>query len=209
MNKKKLPKAVLLTADEMREAGSKQRQDARRPAEWDDARAAEAATAGASSNVIEMTPKPDNDEIPAAIAPLSPQAAAEAARRRRKAIAIVERHANMSTVGGILPVPILNVAAITAVMVRMVRQLSNLYGVPFQRNRAHALIIGLMGGVMPTGLASAASSALVYVVPGANVLGLVVSSVTAGTCARSLGRLFIDHFESGATLVDFPSKILR
>ena len=66
-----------------------------------------------------------------------------------------------------------------------------------------------MGGVMPTGLASAATSALVYVVPGANVLGLVVSSVTAGTCARSIGRLFIDHFESGATLVDFPSKILR
>jgi uncharacterized protein (DUF697 family) len=207
MNKKKLPKAVLLTADDLREAGAKQRQDARRPAEWDDARAAEAAAPSVSNNVIEMTPKPDNDEI--ALPQLSPQAAAEAARRRRKAVAIVERHANMSTVGGILPVPILNVAAITAVMVRMVRQLSNLYGVPFQRNRAHALVIGLMGGVMPTGLASAATSALVYVVPGANVLGLVVSSVTAGACARSLGRLFIDHFESGATLVDFPSKILR
>jgi uncharacterized protein (DUF697 family) len=209
MNKKKLPKAVLLTADDLREAGAKQRQDARRPTDWDDARAAEADAPSASSNVIEMTPKPDNDQTAIATPELSLQAAAAAARRRRKAIAIVERHANMSTLGGILPVPILNVAAITAVMVRMVRQLSHLYGVPFQRNRAHALVIGLMGGVMPTGLASAATSALVYVVPGANVLGLVVSSVTAGACARSIGRLFIDHFESGATLVDFPSKILR
>jgi uncharacterized protein (DUF697 family) len=205
MNKKKLPKAVLLTADDLREAGAKQRQA--RPAEWDDARATDAAAPSASSNVIEMTPKPDNDQT--ALPQLSPQAATEAARRRRKAVAIVERHANMSVVGGVLPVPILNAAAITAILVRMVRQLSNLYGVPFQRNRAHALVIGLMGGVMPTGLASAASSALVYVMPGANVIGLVVSSVTAGTCARSLGRLFIYHFESGATLVDFPSKILR
>jgi uncharacterized protein (DUF697 family) len=209
MNKKKLPKAVLVTADDLREAGAKQRQDARRPADSDEVRGATAAAPNSSyaDNVIEMTPKPDNDLT--AVAPLSPQAVAEAARRRRRAVAIVERHANMAVVGGVIPIPIANVAAITALMVRMVRQLSRLYGVPFEKNRTHALIIGLMGGVMPTGLASAATSALVLFVPGVNALGLVVSSVTAGTCARSLGMLFVDHFESGATLVDFPSSILR
>lgn len=125
-------------------------------------------------------------------------AAVEAARRRR-ARAIVERHANYSALGGFIPVPIANVAAITAVIMRMVRALSELYGVPYDRSRAHALVIGLMGGVMPTGLATVATS-IVFFVPGYNLIGLAVSSVTASAYSRRAGRMLIDHFESGATL---------
>jgi hypothetical protein len=66
-----------------------------------------------------------------------------------------------------------------------------------------------MGGVLPSGLASATAWALLQTVPGANMFGLVVSSVSAGACARSLGALFVDHFESGATFADFPKAILR
>jgi uncharacterized protein (DUF697 family) len=193
MNKKKLPKAVLVTANELREAGNaRPRPDMH------------------GRNVIEMVPKQDNASAEGA-APSSPQAEprAEAALRRRMAIAIVERHANMSVMGGMLPVPILNVAGTTAILVHMVGRLSRLYGVPFERNRARATVVALMGGVLPTGLASATAWGLLQMVPGANVFGLVVSSVTAGACARSLGALFIDHFETGATLADFPKRILR
>jgi hypothetical protein len=36
----------------------------------------------------------------------------------------------------------------------------------------------------------------------------VVSAVTAIACTRSIGRVFIEHFENGATLNDFraPKK---
>jgi CRP-like cAMP-binding protein/uncharacterized protein (DUF697 family) len=127
-------------------------------------------------------------------------AALEAGRRRPRARAIVERHANYSALGGFIPLPIANVAAITAVIMRMVRSLSELYGVPYDRTRAHALVIGLMGGVMPTGLATVATSTIVFFVPGYNLIGLAVSSVTASAYARRAGRMLIDHFESGATL---------
>jgi uncharacterized protein (DUF697 family) len=191
MNKKKLPKAVLVTANELREAGNaRSRPDTN------------------ARNVIEMVPKQDNAPAAAAAAPAA-QMNVEAARRRRMAVAIVERHANMSVMGGMLPVPILNVAGTTAILVHMVARLSRLYGVPFERTRARATVIGLMGGTLPTGLASATAWGLLQMVPGANVFGLVVSSVTAGACARSLGALFIDHFETGATLADFPKRILR
>jgi uncharacterized protein (DUF697 family) len=194
MNKKKLPKAVLVTANELREAGNaRPRPDMH------------------GRNVIEMVPKQDNVSAAGTATPSSPQAepSAEAARRRRMAVAVVERHANMSVLGGMLPVPILNVAGTTAILVHMVGRLSRLYGVPFERNRARATVVALMGGVLPTGLASATAWGLLQMVPGANVFGLVVSSVTAGACARSLGALFIDHFETGATLADFPKRILR
>jgi uncharacterized protein (DUF697 family) len=128
-----------------------------------------------------------------------------AARRLSHAHAIVQRHAAYAAVGGIIPVPIANVASITAVIVRMVKVLSDLYGVPFQRDRARAMVIGLMGGAMPTGLAAVTASTLVYIVPGSNLIGLAVSSIAAIACTRGIGRIFIEHFESGATLNDISA----
>jgi CRP-like cAMP-binding protein len=136
--------------------------------------------------------------------------AEQAARRRKRALAIVERHANFSAVSGFIPLPIVNVAAVAAVMVRMVQALSRLYGLPFERHRATMLLIGLTGGVMPTGLASAVTTTLITAVPGPNLMGLAISSVTASACARRIGRLVIDHFEAGASLQhDFTLKRVR
>jgi hypothetical protein len=44
-----------------------------------------------------------------------------------------------------------------------------------------------------------------YLVPGTNMLGLAVSSVTASATARSIGQMLTQHLESGATLADFPA----
>src|SRR4051812_42848027 len=181
MNKKKFPKAVLRTADEMRQAAASATPELASP-----------------DNVIEMMPK---SEAPAA-------ADLAATLRRRKAVAIVERYANYSAIGGAIPVPLANAAAITALLVRMVKSLSDLYGVPFERNRTRSVIIGLMGGALPTGFATIATSTIALFVPGVNVLGLAVSSVTSGAYARSIGQLFIEHFENGAAL-DLRSIIKR
>ena len=94
--------------------------------------------------------------------------------------------------------PLANAAAITALLVRMVKSLSELYGVPFERNRTRSIVIGLMGGALPTGFSTIATSTLSYFVPGLNLFGLAVASVTSGAYARSIGQLFIEHFESGA-----------
>jgi uncharacterized protein (DUF697 family) len=117
----------------------------------------------------------------------------------------VERHAAYSAVGGIIPLPLANVASVTALIVRMVKALSDHYRVPFERARARAIVIGLMGGAMPTGFGVVTTTSLLHLVPGANLIGLAVCSVTAAACTRSIGRIFVEHFESGATLVEFPA----
>jgi len=91
--------------------------------------------------------------------------------------------------------------------VRMVKVLSDHYGVPFERDRARAIVVGLVGGAMPTGVAAVTTSALLYIVPPSALIGLAVSAVTAATFTRSVGRIFIEHFESGATLDDFPPTV--
>jgi uncharacterized protein (DUF697 family) len=136
---------------------------------------------------------------PAVVAPAAAPLAvvdAETAQRRSQARAIVDRHAAYSLAGGLIPVPIANVAGVTAIIVRMVMSLSKLYRVPFERDRARAMVVGLMGGAMPTGLAAVTASTLGYVVPGSNLIGLAVCSMTSAACTRSIGRVFVEHFEN-------------
>jgi uncharacterized protein (DUF697 family) len=207
MNKKKLPKAVLRTADEMRDAADRA-QAAPHQVDLNEAPAPRSANLRpAADNVIEMVPKTEPASADTAAPARVPDTAA--VQRRRKAVAIVERYANWSAVGGIIPVPLANAAAITALMVRMIKSLSTLYDVPFERNRARAAVIGLMGGVLPTGLATIATSTLTYFVPGYGFFSLAVSSVTSSAYARSIGQLFIEHFENGATQIDFRTIVLR
>lgn len=127
-------------------------------------------------------------------------AEAEAARRRVQALAIVERHANFSAIGGFIPLPIVNTAAIAAVQVRMVRELYGLYSVPFEFDLAYGAAIGLLGGVMPSRLAAVATTTAMHFLPGANLFGLAVSSVAASAYARRVGMMLVDHFERAAAL---------
>ncbi len=146
--------------------------------------------------------RPREVTAPAARAPVRVEPSR--ADRWDRARAVVERHALYAAVGGLIPLPIVNVAGVTANIVHMVKQLSELYGVPFERDRARAMVVGLVGGTAPTGFATVTASTLMFV-PGANLLSLAVSSATAIACTRGVGRVFIDHFESGASSLDLPA----
>ena len=211
VSRKKLPNAISLTMDGLREAASGNGN------EWP-----RAPVGVVPSHLItgQTTAAPESDPVRDAIEvrPASPisstatpsraTAGVDVAKRRAQARAIVERHATYSAVGGILPLPVASVAGISTIIIRMVKMLSTLYGVPFERDRARAIVAGLVGGATPTGFATVATSTLFYVVPSGLLLGTVVSAISAVACTRSIGRVFIEHFESGATLNDFraPKK---
>jgi uncharacterized protein (DUF697 family) len=209
VNKKKLPNAIMHPIGGMREAaaadGSRQ---------W---RGALTGTTASNQPADGRPPAPQSrpfgdviDQTQASSAPVTKTLARAAptsaetnvAKRQARARAIVARHAAYSAVGGIFPLPVASVAGITTVIIRMVKMLSDLYGVPFERDRARAIIVGLVGGTMPTGFAAVTTSTLFYVVPSGALMGLVVSSITAIACTRGIGQIFIEHFESGATLHD-------
>ncbi len=207
MSKKTLPKAIRRASDDLGEVAAGHGVTVPRES-------LPGMSEGRDGAATSREPARASEAAPASQAPPTPVAGAlargtpvetDATRRRSLARAIVERHAAYAAVGGIIPVPIANVASITAVIVRMVKVLSGLYGVPFERDRARALVVGLMGGAMPTGLGAVTTSTLVYIVPASGLIGLAVSSVTAIACTRSIGRIFVEHFEGGATLQDLPS----
>jgi len=121
-----------------------------------------------------------------------------AARRRSLAQKIVERHRMYAAMGGLFPLPIVNVAGVTAIILRMVKQLSELYQVPFERDRTRSIVIGLMGGAGSTGLGTATASTIAFVAPGGAFAGLVVSAFSAAAFTRGIGLVLVEHFENGA-----------
>jgi uncharacterized protein (DUF697 family) len=121
------------------------------------------------------------------------------AKRRLLANKIVDRHRLYAAGGGLVPLPIASIAGVTAVVLRMVRQLSQLYGVPFERDRTRSLVVSIIGGAVPTGLGVATTSTLAWIVPGGLLFGLAVSAVTAGALTRGIGLVFVESFESEAS----------
>jgi uncharacterized protein (DUF697 family) len=213
MNKKKLPRAIMRTSDDMRAAafGSGAAEPPGEPPE-DASKFRDAGVVRRAAehvdNVVEMMPA---SQVPSArgdsgsTLPARPPVNIDATRRRSRARAIVNRHTAYSAVGGLIPLPLANFAGVTTVIVRMVKVLSDHYGVAFERDRARAIVVGLVGGAMPTGVAAVTTSALLYIVPPTALFGLAVSSMTAAAFTRSVGRIFIEQFENGATLDDFPA----
>jgi uncharacterized protein (DUF697 family) len=97
-------------------------------------------------------------------------------------------------------VPVANIASVTAVNLRMVQQLSELYQVPFHRDRARAAIVSLIGGAAPSGFGAATSSVLTWIIPGGLLVGLGVSALSAGGGTPAHGPVFVESFENGAQL---------
>jgi len=121
-----------------------------------------------------------------------------AAKRRTEAHKIVSRHRNYAAAGGLLsPLPVVSIASLAAVNVRMVRQLSALYQVPFERDRTRSFIVGLIGAAVPAGAGIATSTTLMWIVPGGLLAGMGVSAVTAAALTRGIGLVFVESFEGG------------
>ena len=85
----------------------------------------------------------------------------------------------------------------------MLRRLSQIYGIEFSENRGKSLIAALAGTMIPATSGMGAASALKAVpVLGMLASAFVMPALSAGA-TFAIGKAFIQHFESGGTLLDF------
>jgi uncharacterized protein (DUF697 family) len=127
--------------------------------------------------------------------------------RRASAVKLVERFSVWSGVAGLIPVPLVDLAAVGGVQVQMLRRISQVYSVPFSENRGKALIISLVGSMIPvsSGIGAASIAKSVPIV-GTAISAIVMPALSAGA-TYAIGMAFIQHFASGGTLLDFnPSE---
>jgi uncharacterized protein (DUF697 family) len=136
--------------------------------------------------------------------PETGQATAETPEQRHVTAAkLVDRFSLWSGVGGLIPLPFVDVLAVGGIQLQMLRRLSQIYDVQFSENRGKALIASLAGTMIPVTSGMGAASAL----KGVPLLGTIASAfvmpVLAAGATYAIGKAFVQHFESGGTLLDF------
>jgi len=136
--------------------------------------------------------------------PETGQATAETPEQRHVTAAkLVDRFSLWSGVGGLIPLPFVDVLAVGGLQLQMLRRLSQIYDVQFSENRGKALIASVAGTMIPVTSGMGAASAL----KGVPILGMIASAfvmpVLSAGATYAIGRAFVQHFESGGTLLDF------
>ena len=129
--------------------------------------------------------------------------------RISEANSIVKNHVIGSMGISLVPIPLVDLVGLTGIQLKMLHSLAKLYRVPFSENLGKSLIVSLVGGVMPTSTAMTLAS-FAKSIPGlGTATGMVSVTILGGATTYAIGNVFIQHFESGGTLLDFDPKTMR
>jgi uncharacterized protein (DUF697 family) len=110
---------------------------------------------------------------------------------------------------GIVPIPLFNIAAVTASNLNLTRKLSNLYGVEFKEGIAKKIITSIVGagaGTLATPLVESAVSWIPII-----GLPLVIGTRPAlnAMTTYALARMFVTHFEKGGSFVGANLEVMK
>jgi len=118
---------------------------------------------------------------------------------------IIERHIWYSAGAGLIPVPLLDMAVITGINVKMIKELSAHYGVEFKEDQGKAIVGSLAAG-LSTGIVarSPVTTSFLRAIPliGQTVAALGMS-VFGGAFTYAVGQVFVQHYATGGTMLDF------
>jgi len=142
----------------------------------------------------------DTDTMSAAAIPATASASSLSAKQ------IVTGSMFLAAGAGAVPVPLWDTALVTGVQIKMLSDLSSLYGVPFKENIGKTAIATLLGGMAPGLIAQGTFSSIVKSVPGiGGILGLLTQPALAAAVTYAIGQVFIRHYESGGTMLNFSA----
>ena len=120
---------------------------------------------------------------------------------------IISSAVKWAALGAVVPLPIVDMFAIGAVQLQMVRRLSKVYGYDESDKTLQALITALLGTMAPVYLNSALlGSSLKLAGPFGTTGSLMASagiSVFAAASTYAIGKIFVRHFEKGGTVKNF------
>ncbi|MCB9230914.1 MAG: DUF697 domain-containing protein [Bacteroidia bacterium] len=121
---------------------------------------------------------------------------------------IIRKYTLITMGVGLVPLPLLDLAAIAGVQVKMIKTLCELYELDFRSDLVKTLIGAVAGTATTVGIGAPLAGSLLKLVPFVgNVLGAASLSVGAGATTYALGKIFSNHFAYGGTFLDFnPSQ---
>lgn len=123
-----------------------------------------------------------------------------------KADSIIQNHMIWSMGAGLIPVPIADFFAVSAIQLDMIRQIAKLYDIDFSEQAGKASITSLTS----SGLARLGARAVKFIPGVGTILGGITMSALSGASSYALGQVFKKHFETGGTFLDFePGRVKK
>lgn len=127
--------------------------------------------------------------------------------RSKHADTVVRNHVIWSMGASfIVPIPVADVFAVSALQLDMIRQLCRVYDKDFSETQGKAIVTSLTSST----LARAGARSLIKLIPGiGTIIGGVTLSMFNGASTYALGEVFSKHFASGGTILDFDTDRLK
>jgi uncharacterized protein (DUF697 family) len=122
---------------------------------------------------------------------------------------IVKKNTYWAMGVGLVPMPVVDILGVGAFQAKSLKELSDLYGITFFEHKVKNIIAVLVSGLSTPVLATALFGTMVKFIPGLGTLmGIAATPAIAGAVTFATGQVFIQHFESGGTFLDFnPQKV--
>jgi len=154
-----------------------------------------------------------NTTSPDAEAPteVAPEADVESTpeSRTERANTIIQRYTAGALVPGLIPLPLVDLAALTGIQLAMLGHLAKIYDVQFTRNLGKSLIGSLVGNSTGVVVAPTVGS-LFKLVPGlGSIYGGASVAVVGAAVTYAVGKVFQMHFEAGGNFLNFDPEKMR
>jgi uncharacterized protein (DUF697 family) len=109
---------------------------------------------------------------------------------------IIRSHVLWAMGAGLIPIPFVDITAVTAIQLDMLKELAELYGVDYSKNAGKAFVSALTGSTF-----ASIGSSIVKILPGiGSVLGGVSMSLLSGASTYGVGQVAISQFASSGSL---------
>jgi uncharacterized protein (DUF697 family) len=160
----------------------------------------------------QVTEAPDNAQAPEATPPEAQEGDRETTPptpSKEKLDKLLRYHVWSAIGVGLVPLPLVDLAALTGVQVNLIRKLANAYGIPFLQDTVKNILSSLVGSTLPVIVAPGVAASVAKFIPiFGQTAGVVTMPIIGGAATYAVGKVFIQHFASGGTFLTFkPEKV--
>jgi uncharacterized protein (DUF697 family) len=128
---------------------------------------------------------------------------AEAAR-------VISSAVKWSAAAAIVPVPYIDLLALGAVQVKMVRDLAQIYGLEAEGETLKGVISALLGTLAPAAISGGLLGSALKVIPvGGTIVGSVGLAAFGSAATYAIGKIFVAHFDQGGTVKSFSAEAIE
>ena len=109
---------------------------------------------------------------------------------------IIKSHVLWAMGAGLIPIPLIDIAAVTGIQLDMIKQLAKLYEVDYEASSGKAFISALAGSTL-----AAIGASAVKIIPGiGTILGVVSMSVLSGASTYGVGQVAAGYLANEGSL---------